>query len=182
MQTVNDLMTLYPMTVAPDTPLEVVWTMMEGEDVRQLPVVEDESRLVGIITERDVRTVLRSELFDIGSAEMVMTENPITVTPNLPLYRAAEMLRAYKFGALPVIDDGRLVGIITVSDFLEQALDHAQAEEINDEKTRLRIDELPSGDDSARRIAQVGTGVDAKGGSPPVARVDSGQSAHWYHL
>lgn len=126
MQTVNDLMTLYPMTVAPDTPLEVVWMMMEGEDVRQLPVVEGET-LVGIITERDVRTVLRSELFEIGSAEMVMTENPITVTPNLPLYRAAEMLRAYKFGALPVVDDGRLVGIISVSDFLEQALDHAKA-------------------------------------------------------
>ncbi len=124
MQTVIDLMTIYPMTVAPDTPLEVVWEMMEREDVRQLPVVERE-RLVGIITERDVRTVLRSDLFEIGSAEMVMTENPITVTPNLPLYRAAEMLRAYKFGALPVVDEGRLVGIISVSDFLEEALHHS---------------------------------------------------------
>ncbi len=132
MQTVNELMTCYPMTVAPDTPLEVVWTMMEGEDVRQLPVVE-ERKLMGIITERDVRPVLRSELFEIGSAEMVMTEYPITVTPNLPLYRAAEMLRAYKFGALPVVDDGALVGIITVSDFF----DHAMEENTNDETTGL---------------------------------------------
>ncbi len=137
MQTVNDLMTFYPMTVAPDTPLEIVWAMMEREDVRQLPVVEGEI-LVGIITERDVRTVLRSDLFEIGSAEMIMTENPITVTPNLPLYRAAEMLRAYKFGALPVVDEGRLVGIISVSDFLEQALHHIvdnKAEDSNNEKT-----------------------------------------------
>ncbi len=181
MQTVNDLMTLYPMTVAPDTPLEVVWTMMEGEDVRQLPVVEGET-LVGIITERDVRTVLRSELFDIGSAEMVMTEKPITVTPNLPLYRAAEMLRAYKFGALPVVDDGRLVGIISVSDFLDQVLVHAKAENLNDEKTRLRTDELSSNHYQPRSIAQSSTDIDGNGGGPPAARSLSGESAHWYHL
>ncbi len=132
MQTVNDLMTYYPMTVAPDTPLEVVWTMIEGEDVRQLPVI-DGQKLVGIITERDVRTVLRSEQFDIGSAEMVMTKNPITITPATPLYRAAEMLRAYKFGALPVVDDDKLVGIISISDFL----DHAMEEPISDETIRV---------------------------------------------
>jgi acetoin utilization protein AcuB len=135
MQTVNDLMTIYPMTVAPDTPLEVVWTMMEGEGVRQLPVVEG-NKLVGIITERDVRLVLRSELFDIGSAEMVMTENPITVTPTTPIYRAAEMLRAYKFGALPVVDEGNLVGIISVSDFLDRTI----AEEVPEEETQLPAD------------------------------------------
>ena len=91
---------------------------MRGDGIRQLPVVEQE-QLVGIITERDVRTLLRTDLFDIGSAEMVMTENPITVTPMTPIYRAAEMLHAYKFGALPVVDDARLVGIITTSDILD---------------------------------------------------------------
>jgi acetoin utilization protein AcuB len=132
MQTVNDLMTIYPMSVSPDTPLSVVWMMMDGEGIRQLPVVEGE-KVVGIITERDIRMVLQSQLFDIGSAEMVMTENPITVTPNMPIYRAAEMLRAYKFGALPVEDEGRLVGIISVSDFL----DHAIEEAVSDEPIRL---------------------------------------------
>ena len=120
MQTVSDIMTIYPITVSPDTPLAVVWLMMDGEGVRQLPVVDGDG-LIGIITERDMRTILRTELFELGSAEMVMTENPITVSPITPAYRAAEMLHAYKFGALPVVDDGVLVGIVSVSDFLEQS-------------------------------------------------------------
>jgi CBS domain-containing protein len=49
-----------------------------------------------------------------------MTANPITVEPSTPAYRAAEMLSAYKFGALPVVEQGMLVGIITVTDFLER--------------------------------------------------------------
>jgi CBS domain-containing protein len=48
-----------------------------------------------------------------------MTANPMTVTPDTPAYRAAKMLSLYKFGALPVVDDDLLVGIITVTDFLE---------------------------------------------------------------
>jgi acetoin utilization protein AcuB len=48
-----------------------------------------------------------------------MTPNPITVSPETPAYRAAEMLSIYKFGALPVVDNEKLVGIITVTDFLD---------------------------------------------------------------
>jgi CBS domain-containing protein len=48
-----------------------------------------------------------------------MTPNPITVTSDTPAYRAAEMLSTYKFGALPVVDNEVLVGIITVTDFLD---------------------------------------------------------------
>jgi CBS domain-containing protein len=47
-----------------------------------------------------------------------MTPNPVTVTPEMPAYRAAEMLSMYKFGALPVVESGTLVGIISTSDFL----------------------------------------------------------------
>lgn len=120
MQTVNDLMTVLPCTVAPDTSLSRAWDIMRQENIRQLPVV-DGSKLIGIVTERDIRSVLRTDLFVIGTVEMVMTENPIAVSPDLPAYQAAAILRAYKFGALPVIDQGQLVGIVSVSDFLDSA-------------------------------------------------------------
>ncbi len=129
MLTVNDLMTSAPQTVLPDTSLRHVIELMKSEGCRQLPVTQ-EGRLVGIITDRDVRLVMNSpmvlhgrwhdeELLENTTVEQCMTANPLTVTPETPAYRAARMLSLYKFGALPVEDEGNLVGIITVTDFLE---------------------------------------------------------------
>ena len=131
MLTVSDLMTTDPNIVAPDTPLGNVISLMNTQCCRQLPVVDVQGRVVGIITDRDVRLVMNSpivlhgrwqdeELLDKVKAEACMTPVPISVAPDDPAYRAAEMLSAYKFGALPVINEGELVGIITVTDFLDR--------------------------------------------------------------
>ena len=61
------------------------------------------------------------ELLDNVTAESCMTPNPITISPNTPAYRAAEMLSIYKFGGLPVLENDTVVGIITVTDFLDYA-------------------------------------------------------------
>jgi len=131
MVTVNDLMTVIPSSVAPDTSMRTVIGVMKTEGCRQLPVL-DNGKLVGIITDRDVRLIMNSpvvlhgrwqdeELLDNMAAESCMTPNPISVAPNTPAYRAAEMLSIYKFGALPVLENDTVVGIITVTDFLEYA-------------------------------------------------------------
>ncbi len=128
MLTVSDLMTSIPTSITPDTPLRTVIAVMKSAGCRQLPVLE-QGKLVGIITDRDVRTVLNSPivlhgrwqdeaLLDKATADNAMTPDPITVSPDTPAYRAAEMLSTYKFGALPVVDDDLVVGIITVTDFL----------------------------------------------------------------
>ena len=135
MLTVNDLMTVEPLTVALHATLRDVIQLMKLEACRQLPVVDDAGRLVGMITDRDVRLAMNSPfvlherwqdetLLDTAMAESCMTPNPLTVTPDTPAYRAAEMLSAYKFGALPVVENGELVGIISVTDYL----DHFAAE------------------------------------------------------
>jgi acetoin utilization protein AcuB len=129
MLTVNDLMTSIPSTVTLTTSLRHVVELMKTEGCRQLPVLVA-GKLVGIITDRDVRLVMNSpmvihdrrqdlELLDTITAESCMTSNPLTVTPETPAYRAAKLLSLYKFGALPVVDGEMLVGIITVTDFLD---------------------------------------------------------------
>jgi acetoin utilization protein AcuB len=131
MLTVRDIMTTSPCTVKPDTPLQDVIKLMKITGCRQMPVLVDEGRMVGIVTDRDVRLAMNSpivlhgrwqdeELLVRVTADSCMTPNPICIEPETPAYRAAEMLSAYKFGALPVIESGKLVGIITVTDFLDR--------------------------------------------------------------
>jgi acetoin utilization protein AcuB len=128
MLTVNDLMTVVPDTVTPQTTLRQVIELMKSQSCRQLPVLRN-GKLAGIITDRDVRLVMNSplllhgrwqddEILDKMTAESCMTPDPMTVTPTTPAYQAANMLSIYKFGALPVVDNDEVVGIITVTDFL----------------------------------------------------------------
>lgn len=133
MLTVNELMTVNPFTVTPETSLRRIIEVMKLEGCRHLPVVDGES-LVGIITDRDVRLVLNSplvlsaawpddKLLDEIGAEGIMTTDPVTVTPDTAAAQAAKLLSIYKFGALPVVADNDngaklLVGIVTVTDFL----------------------------------------------------------------
>jgi acetoin utilization protein AcuB len=129
MLTVSDLMTLGPASVAPDSSLRSVMDLMKAEGCRQLPVIE-EGKLVGIITDRDVRLAVNSplvlhgrwqdeEILDSVTAATCMTPDPLVVAPDTPAYTAASMLSTYKFGALPVVADGVLLGIVSVTDFLE---------------------------------------------------------------
>ena len=130
MLTVNDLMTIIPNTVMPQTSLRQVIELMKTQYCRQLPVL-DNGKLVGIITDRDVRLVMNSplvlhgrwqdeEILDNITAENCMTPDPMTIGPDTPAYQAANMLSIYNFGALPVVV---LVGIITVTDFLNYFAD-----------------------------------------------------------
>lgn len=126
---VADLMSRNPITVQPDTPLREVLNLMRRDDCRQLPVVDANGSLVGIVTDRDVRLAMNSpltlrerwqdtELLESVTAEGCMSADPVTVEADSPAYLAAEMLVTYKFGALPVVEADSLVGIISVTDFL----------------------------------------------------------------
>ena len=127
---VADLMSRNPITVQPDTPLREVLNLMRRDDCRQLPVVDANGSLVGIVTDRDVRLAMNSpltlrerwqdtELLESVTAEGCMSADPVTVGADSPAYLAAEMLITYKFGALPVVEADSLVGIISVTDFLQ---------------------------------------------------------------
>ncbi len=126
--TISEIMTRSPRIIRPDSSLRHVFKLMKNHNIRQLPVV-DSGKLVGIITDRDLRLALNEPSMDSISwgndsrldrlkIEGYMTTNPKTVSPTTPIQRAAELLVVYKIGALPVVEDGMIVGIVTTTDFL----------------------------------------------------------------
>jgi acetoin utilization protein AcuB len=125
---VRDWMTAVPVTVRPDAPVAEAQHLMRHRRIRHLPVVA-EGQLAGIITDRDVRTALPSPatslavgeiryLLDRLLVERVMTRSVVTIRPDAPIADAVELVLAHRIGALPVVQDTRLVGIITETDLL----------------------------------------------------------------
>ncbi|HVY55858.1 MAG TPA: CBS domain-containing protein [Thermodesulfobacteriota bacterium] len=117
---VKDFMTPNPVTVAPGTSAEETLELMKNLNFRQCPVVED-GKLVGIVTDRDLRTSLAA-----GKNVMVgdiMTKDPVTIIDYASVEGAAEIIRSGKFNALPVVTNkGELVGILSVTDLLDALL------------------------------------------------------------
>lgn len=120
MAKVRELMNRNPCVVSVEATLEAIVDMMTYCGCEQIPVVDEESKLVGIITRRDVKRAKRSAARGEHSvtAGRFMTHSPVTVTPETPADEAATLLNAYRYDSLPVVDNGLLVGIISVGSFL----------------------------------------------------------------
>jgi acetoin utilization protein AcuB len=112
---VAEVMTPNPVTVAPSDTLQAAQEKMEVGRFRQVPVV-DKERLVGILTDRDTRQLIGQLAHT--RVEAVMSTHPFTVDPSTPVEKAAHLLITNKIGGLPVVEDGKLVGIITATDML----------------------------------------------------------------
>lgn len=109
---VKELMTKNPVTVAPDETLTHALIKMKAGGFRRLPVVH-EGKLIGILSEYDLRPYLES--LDTTVALEAMTPDPITVSREATLEHAVALLKGKEIGALPVVDHGKLIGIITAS-------------------------------------------------------------------
>jgi nucleotide-binding universal stress UspA family protein len=113
---VGTWMTKNPITATPDEKLYSVEAKMYLGGFRCVPVLKDGAP-VGIVTDRDIRQ--HAGLLDQVEASKAMSEALITVTPTTEVREAARLLRERKIGALPVVEDGKLAGVITVTDVLE---------------------------------------------------------------
>ncbi len=134
---VQDWMTPSPVSVPPDTGLFQAQRLMQERGFRHLLVMEDDE-LVGIISDRDVRLNLPSPASSLSVWELnyllarltvgqVMTRAIVTIGPRRPLGAAARLLLDHRIGALPVVEDGRVVGILTETDLLRALLDERVA-------------------------------------------------------
>jgi acetoin utilization protein AcuB len=119
---VQEIMSSPVVTVDAEASLSSAYAVMRDRDIRHLPVVR-EGRLVGVVTDRDLRlatSALHPHPFssDARVAE-VMVADPVTTGPLEPVEEAARLMRARKIGSLPVVDGERLAGIVTGPDLLD---------------------------------------------------------------
>jgi CBS domain-containing protein len=117
-----------PVTVSPSDSLKKVAHLMEGERIRHVVVV-DGGCPTGIVSHRDVRVPPGSgerELSPASPVSQVMTEGPVTVSPDVALTEAVRVMLDRKIGALPVVEGDGLVGILTRADALEALLAWAE--------------------------------------------------------
>ncbi|GEM_PF-546438 len=126
----RDVMTPDPEVARLGDSLRTLLTRFAEGGFRRLPVLDAKDNLVGIVTDRDVRLAINSPLvlherwqdevlLDQVQVDVCMTPDPITVSPDTPVYEVARVMRTRKIGGLPVTDDSdRLVGIVTETDLL----------------------------------------------------------------
>ena len=117
---VRTYMTPHPETIGPRDVLAQAQEKMSRGRFRRLPVVDASGALIGMLTERDLRP--HQGYLPTTHVDAAMTENAITVGPDTPIEAAADVMLQRKIGGLPVVDSGKLVGIITETDLLQGLL------------------------------------------------------------
>jgi len=121
---VEDYMTTELFTVHEEEAIEFVARLMDWQRIRHVLVEDEQHHLVGLISHRTLLRHMadRTEVPDGGiPVREIMVEDPISVSPDLPTLEAVEMMREHQIGALPVVREDRLVGIITERDFIQIA-------------------------------------------------------------
>jgi CBS domain-containing protein len=130
---IRELMSGGLVTVSPEAPVTRARDLMAGEKIRHLPVIGPGGGLAGIVTDRDIRLNLPSRATSLSAHEInhllskltvgeIMTRSVITIGPDASAREGARLMLEHKIGALPVLDDGRLVGIITETDIVRAFL------------------------------------------------------------
>jgi len=146
---ISDVMTKNPITVDSETLVLDAQRIMRENNIRRLPVV-DKGNLVGIVTQHDLLQASPSPATSLSIHELnyllakmkvkeVMKKNPITLSPDTPFEEALRFGQDKKIGSFPIMDKGKLVGIITESDivrFLTRALG------LREEGSRVTIEGL----------------------------------------
>lgn len=128
---VSKSMTRKVITIDPEAGILEAQALMARNTIRHLPVIDADSTLIGIITDRDIRSALPYELFKDPTKQHerekvatitvkeVMTKNPIVISPQHTIQDALLLIQREKVGAFPVVDEeGRLRGILSVRDLL----------------------------------------------------------------
>jgi acetoin utilization protein AcuB len=125
---VREVMSGAVLSVTPETPVAETRRLMQRERIRHVLVL-DGGRLAGIVSDRDIRLTLPSPATTLSVWEMndllmkltaaeIMTSPVTTIAPDREVHEAAQLMIDHKIGALPVLEGGRLVGIVTETDLL----------------------------------------------------------------
>ncbi len=124
---IKDWMTTDPITVGPDTSVMKASQLMKENNVRRLPVLDDSGKLVGIVSDRDLKEASPSKATTLDVHELyyllselkvkdIMSRKVVTVPPNATVEKAAVIMLEHKITGLPVLEGGKLVGILSQGD------------------------------------------------------------------
>ena len=130
---VADVMTTKLITLTTHDTLKTAREIMQKARIRHLPIISRSGSFVGLLSQRDLLRATVSHFADVEPdvreqiesgipVSEVMEVEVLTVPPDMPLPRAGELLLAHKFGCLPVLDRGQLLGILTEADFVKLCL------------------------------------------------------------
>jgi acetoin utilization protein AcuB len=120
---IQSLMIKNPITIRPKTSVSEAIELMKANSIRHLPVVSGGNRLEGFLTLADLKQGLIPSMLGDVSLDDLMIKNPITVSPDDDIEFAALLIYKHKIGGMPVVKDGRLVGIVTATDMLRAFID-----------------------------------------------------------
>jgi CBS domain-containing protein len=149
MITINEFMTSDPITLRETDTIDDARKMMTEKHIRHIPITDDDDRLLGLVTQRDIlaETVPDHEANKANSNKKlseIMIHDVSTIHETDSLRQAAIYLQSHKYGCLPVISDDRLTGIITDSDFIAIAINLLEQVELSEEETAMedRLDDF----------------------------------------
>ena len=136
--TVESIMTRDLVTIAPDTTLSEIRTLLREHGFRHLLVVDESGNLCGILSDRDVLQATSpfldthtEEYRDVRTlcqpAKECMSSDPVVVRSHAAVPNAIRLLLHHNISALPVVDDGEFVGIVTIRDMLRHYAEYARA-------------------------------------------------------
>ncbi|MFQ3617590.1 MAG: CBS domain-containing protein [Cyanobacteriota bacterium] len=140
--TARSLMSSPVRTIRPDTTIAEAQRILLRYGHSGLSVVDEQERLVGVISRRDLDIALHHG-FGHAPVKGYMTTNVKTITPNTPLPEIESLMVTYDIGRLPVLEDGRLVGIVTRTDVLRQVWQQRESEALNGATGRGGLCPLP---------------------------------------
>jgi CBS domain-containing protein len=113
---VRSQMSSPPITVRADTSFQQALALMQEHGIRRVPVVDEAGHLIGIVAQRDLLIAALRYLQSRVEVSEVMATKVITVSPDAPITRVATLMLENKIGGMPVVEDDKVVGVITESD------------------------------------------------------------------
>lgn len=148
---VSEIMSSRVLGLSPSASLAEARTLMQRHHIRHLPIIEND-QLVGLVSQRDILAAQESSLEQGLNGEFlqqhrlseIMITGVTTVSPHAGVREAALYLQKHKYGCLPVVDKGKLVGIVTDSDFIGVAIHLLEVldNQLNEQDDELDLSEL----------------------------------------
>ncbi|HVO50814.1 MAG TPA: CBS domain-containing protein [Thermoanaerobaculia bacterium] len=115
---VRDIMSTKVQTIDMNEKAETAWNLMKWKRIHHVVVTDGPGQVVGVISARDLGGRDREDALKVRPVAAMMTAYAVKAIPEMPVRQAANVMRGWNIGCLPVVESGKLVGIVTVSDLL----------------------------------------------------------------